>query len=217
MIEIKNLTKSYVTKKGRHYLFKNLSIVFPEKKNIGFLGRNGAGKSTLLRILGGLERQDSGKVITDRRISWPVGQSSFQPSLTGRENVRFVAQIYGYSRENVKDRVNYVRDFAEIGDYFDMPVKTYSSGMKSRLAFGLSMAFDFDYFLIDEAFSAGDPAFKQKCKTVMDDKGKNCNFLIVSHSMKPIQEMCDMVLILDKGQVQIFENVNEGIAAYKKL
>lgn len=164
MIILDNLTKSYRLNSGeRHYVFKNLSFEFPENCSIGLIGANGAGKSTLMRILGGMDIADSGKVKTDKTISWPVGLSGgFQGSLSARDNVKFVSRIYGYESESMREKVSFVEEFAEIGQYFDEPVKTFSSGMRSRVAFGLSMAFDFDYYLIDEAGAVGDAKFKKK-------------------------------------------------------
>ena len=133
-----------MTKKGRHYVFKNINMEFPENKSVGLIGRNGAGKSTLLRVIGGIDRPDSGRIETSKSISWPVGLSGgFQGSLTGRENVKFVSRLYALKKD-LKEKISYVEEFSELGKYFDMPIKTYSSGMKSRLAFGLSMAFKFD-------------------------------------------------------------------------
>ena len=162
MIELQNLTKSYKTPAGRHYLFRDLNVVLPSGKSVGLLGKNGAGKSTLLRIIGGIDRPDAGKVITDQRISWPVGLAAgFQGSMSGRDNVKFLCRLYA-KPEEFADKIAFVEAFAEIGKYFDMPVKTYSSGMRSRLGFGTSLAFDFDYYLIDEVTSVGDAAFKKK-------------------------------------------------------
>ena len=133
MIRIENISKSYATPKGRHYVFKNLSIDLPSGKSVALIGRNGAGKSTLLRMIGGIDRPDSGRIITDKTISWPVGLAGgFQGSLTGRENVKFVARLYATKNE-FKDKVSFVEEFSELGKYFDMPIKTYSSGMRSRL------------------------------------------------------------------------------------
>jgi capsular polysaccharide transport system ATP-binding protein len=217
MIRLEHVTKSYKTRKGRHYVFKDLSLEFPEGKSIGVLGRNGAGKSTMLRLLGRLDFPDSGRIVTNKSISWPVGQGSFQYTLTGRENVRFVAQIYGYNEKFVKATIDKVADFADLGKFFDMPVKTYSTGMKGRLAFGISMAFDFDYYLMDEVFSAGDPSFRVKCDKLMKEKKETSAFLIVSHAMGPILRMCDMAVVLTKGQVDFYEDVREGIKVYQGL
>ena len=142
MFELRNVTKSYLTPNGRRYIFRNLSLAIPPGKNIGLIGRNGAGKSTLMRLLGGADVPDSGTIITDRSISWPVGLTGgFQGSMTGRDNIKFVCRVYGAEGEAMREKVRYVQEFAEIGDWIDEPIKTYSSGMRSRVAFGLSMAF----------------------------------------------------------------------------
>ncbi len=176
MIKIENLTKSYRTPAGRHYVFKNLNIEIPSGKSVAFIGRNGAGKSTLLRMIGGIDRPDSGKIITNKTISWPVGLAGgFQGSLTGRENVKFVARLYA-KQEELKEKIEFVEEFAELGKYFDMPIKTYSSGMRSRLGFGLSMAFKFDYYIVDEVTAVGDAGFKEKCAQLFKERHKESSF-----------------------------------------
>lgn len=217
MIKIENLTKSYRTPKGRHYVFKDLNIELPSGKSIALIGRNGAGKSTLLRMIGGIDRPDSGKIVTDSSISWPVGLSGgFQGSLTGRENVKFVARLYA-KKEELKEKVAFVEAFAELGKYFDMPIKTYSSGMRSRLGFGLSMAFRFDYYLVDEITAVGDARFKQKCERMFNEKNENSNFLMVSHSLYSLSEYCSSALLLDGNHVcEYFDDINEAIVKYKE-
>lgn len=216
MFEIRNLTKSYMTPRGRRYIFRNLSLKIPPDRNIGLIGRNGSGKSTLMRLLGGADTPDSGKVITDKNISWPVGLSGgFQGSLTGRDNVKFVCRVYGATGASMQEKLNFVEDFAEIGKWFDEPVKTYSSGMKSRLAFGLSMAFDFDYYLIDEVMSVGDYHFRNKSTTMFNTKLKQSKIILVSHSMAQIQKLCDIAILLRDGQAHIYEDIREGIKAYQ--
>ncbi|MFA3779820.1 ABC transporter ATP-binding protein [Yersinia sp. 1652 StPb PI] len=216
MIRIENLTKSYRTPAGRHYVFKNLHVEFPANKSVALIGRNGSGKSTLLRVIGGIDRPDSGKVITDKTISWPVGLAGgFQGSLTGRENVKFVARLYAAERE-LREKVAFVEEFAELGKYFDMPIKTYSSGMKSRLGFGLSMAFKFDYYLVDEVTAVGDARFKQKCADLFKSRHQESSFLMVSHSLGSLKEFCDAALFIGRdNQVKYFESVDEAIAVYK--
>ncbi|MGP2408538.1 ABC transporter ATP-binding protein [Yersinia sp. 2553 StPb PI] len=216
MIRIENLTKSYRTPAGRHYVFKNLHVEFPANKSVALIGRNGSGKSTLLRVIGGIDRPDSGKVITDKTISWPVGLAGgFQGSLTGRENVKFVARLYATDRE-LREKVAFVEEFAELGKYFDMPIKTYSSGMKSRLGFGLSMAFKFDYYLVDEVTAVGDARFKQKCADLFKSRHQESSFLMVSHSLGSLKEFCDAALFIGRdNQVKYFESVDEAIAVYK--
>ncbi|MEQ9721835.1 ABC transporter ATP-binding protein [Yersinia alsatica] len=216
MIRIENLTKSYRTPAGCHYVFKNLHVEFPANKSVALIGRNGSGKSTLLRIIGGIDRPDSGQVITDKTISWPVGLAGgFQGSLTGRENVKFVARLYATDSE-LREKVAFVEEFAELGKYFDMPIKTYSSGMKSRLGFGLSMAFKFDYYLVDEVTAVGDARFKQKCADLFKSRHQESSFLMVSHSLGSLKEFCDAALFIGRdNQVKYFESVEEAIAVYK--
>lgn len=216
MIELRELTKSYPTRLGRRYVFRDLTFTFPPGANIGLMGRNGAGKSTLLRLLGGIDTPDRGAVMTDRRISWPVGLSGgFQPSLTASENVAFVCRVYGAYGDELREKLRLVKDFAEIGDYFELPVSTLSSGMRSRVAFGLSMAFDFDYYLIDEIMAVGDPQFRNKSKTLMLEKLARSNVIMTSHNPVDIRQYCNVVLHVDGGQVKVYEDIEEGIRAYQ--
>ncbi|HEA1390255.1 TPA: ABC transporter ATP-binding protein, partial [Escherichia coli] len=195
MIKIENLTKSYRTPTGRHYVFKDLNLEIPSGKSVAFIGRNGAGKSTLLRMIGGIDRPDSGKIITNKTISWPVGLAGgFQGSLTGRENVKFVARLYAKSNE-LHEKIAFVESFSELGKYFDMPLKTYSSGMRSRLGFGLSMAFKFDYYLVDEVTAVGDMRFKSKCLNVFNSKKEESCFIMVSHSLNSLKDYCDIAFV----------------------
>lgn len=215
MIKIENLTKSYRTPQGRHFVFKNLNLELPSGKSVALIGRNGAGKSTLLRMIGGIDRPDSGRIVTDKTISWPVGLSGgFQGSLTGRENVKFVARLYA-KKEELKEKIEFVEDFAELGKYFDMPIKTYSSGMKSRLGFGLSMAFKFDYYLVDEVTAVGDARFKQKCADLFNSRHKEASFLMVSHSLNSLKEYCDVAILLGMNHHSvIYGNVNDAVNEY---
>lgn len=217
MIKIENLTKSYRTPKGRHYVFKDLNVEIPSGKSVALIGRNGAGKSTLLRVIGGIDRPDSGHILSDNTISWPVGLAGgFQGSLTGRENVKFVARLYA-KPEELREKVSFVEEFAELGKYFDMPIKTYSSGMKSRLGFGLSMAFKFDYYLVDEVTAVGDARFKQKCADIFNARHEESSFLMVSHSLGLLKEFCDVALFIGRdNKVKYFDSVGEAILNYKK-
>ncbi|HAL1514768.1 TPA: ABC transporter ATP-binding protein, partial [Escherichia coli] len=196
-------------------IFKDLNIAFPSDKSIALLGRNGAGKSTLLRVIGGIDRPDKGTVITDKTISWPVGLSGgFQGSLTGRENVKFVARLYSKANE-LKNKIEFVEEFSELGKYFDMPIKTYSSGMRSRLGFGLSMAFNFDYYLVDEITAVGDARFKEKCAKLFKAKHSEFNFIMVSHSLHSLKEFCDVAIYLGRNNmVYYFDDVDYAIKQY---
>lgn len=216
MIELKELTKSYVTPKGRHYVFKNLNAILPENKSVALLGKNGAGKSTLLRIIGGIDYADQGQVITNKTISWPVALSGgFQGSLTARQNVRFVARLYVETEEQVAYVVNFVEEFAEIGKYFDMPVKSYSSGMRSRIGFGLSMAFNFDYYLLDEVGAVGDASFRKKSQNLLSELKENSNVIMVSHDLNDLKRNCDVAFLVRDGKAEYFDDIEHALEVYK--
>jgi capsular polysaccharide transport system ATP-binding protein len=216
VISLDNVTKSYMTLRGRNVVFRDLSFDIPEGVNVGLIGRNGAGKSTLMRLVSAVDLPDSGKIITKGRLSWPVGLTGgMQKNLTGRDNVKFVCRVYGLRRTRMHEKIRYVQEFAEIGDYFDQPVSTYSSGMRARLAFGTSMAFDFDYYLIDEVMAVGDATFKAKSREVFKERLQRSKVILVSHNMKLIHRMCNLVVHLDQGQVTLYKNVRKGIAAYR--
>ncbi|MEB3767527.1 ABC transporter ATP-binding protein [Acinetobacter sp. MD2] len=216
MIELRQLTKSYVTPKGRHFVFKDLNAVLPENKSVALLGKNGAGKSTLLRIIGGIDYADSGQVISKKSISWPVALSGgFQGSLTARQNVRFVARLYVSNEDEVQQVVDFVEDFAEIGKYFDMPIKSYSSGMRSRIGFGLSMAFNFDYYLLDEAGAVGDASFRKKSQQLLDNLKEKSNIIMVSHDLNDLTRNCDVAFFVRDGKAEYFDNVQDAVEVYK--
>lgn len=217
MIHLKDLTKSYVTPKGRHYVFKNLNAFLPENKSVALLGKNGAGKSTLLRIIGGIDYADSGQVITNKSISWPVALSGgFQGSLTARQNCRFVARLYLRTKEEIEYVVNFVEEFAEIGKYFDMPMNSFSSGMRSRVGFGLSMAFNFDYYLLDEAGAVGDASFRKKSQKLLDELKERSNIIMVSHDLKDLTKNCDVAFLVRDGQAEYFDDIQHAVEVYKK-
>lgn len=219
MIEVKNLTKSYLHHKGgRKYVFKDLSFTIPTDRNVAIIGRNGAGKSTLMNLLAKVDTPDSGEIITDKSISWPVGLSGgFQGSLSARENVKFIARTQGFRGDALREKVRFVEEFAEIEEYFDLPVKTYSSGMRGRVAFGLSLAFEFDYYLVDEAMSVGDAHFKKKASDAFKEKVGKANIILVTHGMTQVRTMCDLVLVLHGGKATLYDDIEEGIKVYQNL
>ena len=219
MIEVKNLTKSYLHHKGgRKYVFRDLSFTIPTDRNVAIIGRNGAGKSTLMNLLAKVDTPDRGEIITDKSISWPVGLSGgFQGSLSARENVKFIARTQGFRGDALREKVRFVEEFAEIEEYFDLPVKTYSSGMSGRVAFGLSLAFEFDYYLVDEAMSVGDAHFKKKASDAFKDKVGKANIILVTHGMTQVRTMCDLVLVLHGGKATLYDDVEEGIKVYQNL
>lgn len=219
MLIVKNLRKTYNLEGQRKLIFNNLNFTINEGESVAFLGRNGTGKSTLIRILAGCESYDSGLIKTNQRISWPIALTGgFQGSLTGRENVVFICKIFHGSREDIiRSKISYVKKFADIGPYFDRPYKLYSSGMRSRLAFSLSMAFKFDIYLLDEITAVGDIEFKKKCKIAIEEKlKKNSSFISVSNSMTAL-DYVNKVFLIHKGQIEKFEDPKEGYNKYIKM
>jgi capsular polysaccharide transport system ATP-binding protein len=215
MIQLERIYKTYSTNMGPNVVLDGISIAFPPRESIGILGRNGAGKSTLLRIIGGVERPDSGEVVRTGRVSWPIGfAGGFNPTLSGEENCRFVARIYG---ENTDRVVGSARDFAELGNYFCMPVRTYSSGMRALLAFGLSMAIDFDVYLVDEVTAVGDEQFQEKCRRAFLSRRQRSSVIIVSHNLTTIRSYCTRCAVLRRGTLEIFDSVTEAAHVYSEV
>ena len=213
MIELRNLTKIFVVQGRRKVICNNINLVVPSKTSVALLGRNGAGKSTLLKILSGNMEATSGEILTDGSISWPVGfAGSFHPELTGAQNVKFVARIYGVDTDEMSA---FVEDFAELGQHFRLPVRTYSSGMRARLAFGVSMAVPFDCYLVDEVTATGDAAFRDKSRTLFRDRMNNAGSFVVSHSMGQVRDLCDVGLVLENGQATYYEDLEEAIAHHE--
>jgi capsular polysaccharide transport system ATP-binding protein len=212
MISLQNVYKTYPTNAGRKVVLADVNVAFEACESVGILGRNGAGKSTLLRILSGVEKPDSGTVMRNGRVSWPIGFSGgFSPSLTGEENARFVARIYGESHQRV---VESAKGFADLGDYFRMPVRTYSSGMRARLAFALSMAIDFDIYLVDEITAVGDKSFQEKCRKAFADRQARSSVIIVSHHLGTIRSYCKRCAVLSGGQLRVYDSVTDAARHY---
>lgn len=214
MIQVTNLTKSFTYSGKRVVVLDNISFTIATGESVAILGRNGAGKSTLLRLLGGIDLPDSGKIESDVSISWPVGgKSGFQGSLTGRENVAFVSRIYA-DKQDIAQRIRDVEEFAELGEYFDRPFRTYSKGMRARVAFGLSVAFPFDVYLIDEITGAGDQRFRDKSMRILIEKKKCSDFLMVDHNLWGLKIHCDRAFILDHGKIEEFDSVDTAVEVH---
>ncbi|WP_122983302.1 ABC transporter ATP-binding protein [Halomonas caseinilytica] len=214
MIEIRNLYKRYHNHHGSDWVLRDINLTIPKGVSVGLVGRNGAGKSTLLRLIAGMDMPERGSIHRGCRVSWPIGLSGgFQGSMTGRQNVKFVARVHG-GRQNVQDIIERVRDFAEIGEAFDEPIKTYSSGMRARLNFGLSLAFDFDVYLSDEATSVGDRAFKAKASKAFKDKVGQASVIMVSHGEGILKELCQAGIYLRDGEATWYDDIKDAIAAY---
>jgi capsular polysaccharide transport system ATP-binding protein len=215
MIQLNDVFKFYKTKEQTRIILDHVSVVFESGWSYGVLGVNGAGKSTTMRMLAGTELPNSGRVRRTARVSWPLGfAGGFHPEMTGRENLSFVARCYG---EDVQAVTRFVVDFAEIGTYIDAPVKTYSSGMMTRLAFGLSMAIPFEVYLIDEVTAVGDARFQRRCEEVFAKRRANADLIVISHSMATIKQYCQRGCVIVDGQIIMFENVDEAIDVYAKL
>jgi capsular polysaccharide transport system ATP-binding protein len=215
MIDCEKVTKSYPMGSGRKRVLNELSLQITPGEHIGFLGRNGAGKTTLIKLIGGVELPTSGKIRRKMRVSWPLGfTGAFQGSLTGYDNARFIARIYGHEYRDIRD---FVEDFTELGPQLRMPVKTYSSGMRARLAFALSIAIEFDCYLIDEVIMVGDANFHQKCHYELFEKRHDRALVLASHSSELIREFCDRALVLHEGHGTIYSDVNEALDVYAAL
>lgn len=217
MIQLENVSKYYATPAGRHYVLDNVSFTIPEKAHVGVLGPNGAGKSTLMRLLAGVDIPNKGKIIRTGSISWPMGlANSMQGSLTGKENAKFACRIQGIRSEDIAGIIDGIREFAEIGHYFDMPVRTYSSGMRARLNFAIAMAFVFDCYIIDELTAVGDKNFRQKSARVFKEKRNTASFIKVSHNLGELRSECNMGLVLNKGQATLYDSIEEALKVYQK-
>lgn len=215
MIYCDNLTKSYPMGSGRKQVLRGLDLTIRPGEHVGFLGRNGSGKTTLIKLIGGVELPTSGKVNRKMSVSWPLGfGGGFQGSLTGYDNARFISRIYGHEYREIRD---FVEDFTELGRQLKMPVKTYSSGMRARLAFALSLAIEFDCYLIDEVIMVGDANFHQKCHYELFEKRGDRALVLASHSPELIREFCDRAMVLHQGQGTMYSDVNAALEVYSAL
>ena len=215
MIRFENLTKSFRLYGDRKVVIDRLNMILPTGRSLALLGRNGAGKSTLLQIVAGTMRPDSGRVVSDGTISWPVGLGgSFHKELTGAQNVRFIARVYGVDADAL---VEFVEDFAELGKFYRMPVRSYSSGMKARLTFGASMGIKFDTYLVDETTAVGDQAFKQKSRAIFAERMEHSSGIMVNHSMRQLRQFCNAGLVLEQGKMSYFEDLEEAIDLHERL
>jgi capsular polysaccharide transport system ATP-binding protein len=215
MIKLDRVFKFYRSAGIVKIVLDHVSVLFETGHSYGLMGVNGAGKSTTMRLIGGTELPNSGRVRRTVRVSWPLGfATGFHPLMTGRENVKFVARAYG---ADVRKTMDFVDDFSEIGDYIDAPIRTYSSGMMARLSFGLSMAIEFDCYLVDEITAVGDARFQERCRVAFDARRKKADVIMVSHSMQTITEYCDRGGVIVDGQIVMFADVDGAIAVYNRL
>lgn len=214
MIELRRLSKEFLIKGVRHTLFDNINVDIPSRKSVALLGRNGSGKTTLLRMIAGIIEATRGEILTDGTISWPVGfAGSFHPDLTGAQNARFVARIYGIDTDQLTE---VVENFAGLGQHFHLPFRSYSSGMRSRLAFGVSISIPFDTYLVDEVTSVGDGAFRNRSVEVFKSRMETAGAIVVSHSMPTLRSMCEAGMVLDRGQVRYYDDIDCAIEDHKE-
>jgi capsular polysaccharide transport system ATP-binding protein len=210
MIILDRVHKAYRTIEGRNVVLNDVSLRIPEGRSLGVLGANGAGKSTLIRLLAGTELPDVGRITRGgRTVSFPLGfGGTMHRDLNGRENVVFLARLYGVDEH---DAVAFVADFAELGEYFHMPVRTYSSGMSAKLAFGACLAIQFDVYLIDEVTSVGDARFRAKCLQAFHQRMDRADVIMVSHDYETMRAYCDAGAVLIDGRITLFDDLEEAI------
>ncbi|MCV2890855.1 ABC transporter ATP-binding protein [Ruegeria aquimaris] len=210
MIRLENLNKAFHFRGQQKVVADNLNLTFPSGVSVGLLGRNGAGKSTLLRMIAGSIEPDSGRIRTSGTISWPVGLAGgFHQDLTGSQNVRFIARVYGVDTEEL---LYFVESFAELGIHFHQPVRTYSSGMRARLGFGVSMGIPFDTYLVDEVTSVGDENFRVKAQALFKERMRNAGAIVVTHAPPMMRQMCEAGAVLVDGRLHYFDDVGDAIA-----
>ncbi|MEX3693368.1 ABC transporter ATP-binding protein [Paraburkholderia sp. BR14263] len=212
MISLQRVTKWYGSSAGRRRVLDDVSFELARGQRIGILGANGAGKSTLIRVLAGVEHASSGSIYRGMSLSWPLAFSGgFQSSLTGLDNLRFIARIY--RRDEARMR-SFVDDFAQLGPYLKEPVKVYSSGMRARLAFALSIAVEFDCFLVDEVIAVGDQTFQERCREELFVKRRDRSMILVSHDPNLVRQHCDLAAILDRGRITVYDSPDEAYSIY---
>ncbi|MFE1599104.1 ABC transporter ATP-binding protein [Methylobacterium sp. ID0610] len=215
MIRFENVTKVYKTSGHRRTVLDRASFTMRSGVSYGILGINGAGKSTMIRMMAGAEGLTKGRIIRTSRVSWPLGfAGGFHPMMTGKENAIFVARVYGEDPRKVLD---FVTDFAEIGDYINVPIRTYSSGMSSRFNFGMSMAIPFDTYLIDEITSVGDARFQARCEEVWSKRRANADIIMCSHNMDVLRQYSSEGIVLANGRAVIYSDINDAIEVYQRL
>ncbi|OOY17125.1 ABC transporter ATP-binding protein [Thioclava sp. DLFJ4-1] len=214
MIRLQNLSKRFRVPGGEKVVARNICTSFPSGRSVALLGRNGAGKSTLLQMIAGTARPDRGRVIARGSVSFPVGfAGSFHNDLTGAQNCRFIARIYGVDTDEM---VAFVEATAELGAHFRMPLRSYSSGMRARLAFAASMAISFDTYLVGEITAVGDAAFREKSAALFRDRLKDAGAVVVSHSMNQLREICDCGAVLERGRLEFFDDLNAAITCHER-
>lgn len=216
MILVENVHKRYTTKHGvGDWVLRGVNLLIPRGRSVGLVGANGAGKSTLLRIIGGADYATRGKVTRYCRVSWPMGNGGVEATLTGRQNAKFICRVHGFEDE-LNERIKRIEEFADIGNAFDKPVLTYSSGMRSRLQFALSLAFDFDVYISDEVTAAGDASFRAKAAAAFKNLSSKASIIMVSHENGTLKQFCESGIFLHNGTATWFDKLDDALLAYKE-
>ena len=216
MIRVEGVYKRYQTDHGPGpWVLRDVNFTIPLRTNVGLIGANGAGKSTLLRLIGGIDQPTRGRVERRCRVSWPMAGGGLQRQLTGRENAKFVCRIHGHEHD-MPDRLERIADFADIGAAFDEPVQTYSGGMRSRLQFALSLAFDFEVYISDEVTAAGDVAFRRRAVEAFRSMADRAGLIMVAHSEETLRQFCSAGILLQAGVATWFDDIDDALGAYKE-
>ena len=215
MIVVNDVHKRYRTRHGvGDWILRGVSFTIPRNTNVGLVGANGAGKSTLLRIIGGIDYPSKGTVERHCRVSWPMGQGGLEGTLTGRQNAKFVCRVHGHEHD-LAEKLAYIQDFSGLGKAFDEPVYTYSTGMRSRLQFGLSLAFEFDVYISDEVTAAGDAAFRRKTADAFKAMVDRTGLIMVTHNEGELRQFCRSGLLIHQGKTHWFDAIDDALSAYK--
>jgi capsular polysaccharide transport system ATP-binding protein len=216
MIVVENVYKRYITEHGAgKWILRGVNLMIPPKQSVALIGKNGAGKSTLLRIIGGVDHPTKGRVDRRSRVSWPMGAGGLEGTLTGRQNAKFVCRVHGRESE-LKERIDFIQSFAELGEAFDNPVQTYSSGMRSRLQFALSLAFDFDVYISDEVTAAGDAGFRKKASDAFKNRTNEASVIMVSHDESTLRSFCKSGIWIHDGRTYWFDALEDALKEYKE-
>lgn len=216
MIQVEDVYKRYQTRHGvGDWVLRGIDFTIPLHLNVGLIGANGAGKSTLLRIIGGVDEPNKGCVKRRCQVSWPMGGGGLEPTLTGRQNAKFVCRLYG-NEADIPDRLAFIKEFSGIGAAFDAPVYTYSSGMRSRLQFSMSLAFDFDVYISDEVTSAGDATFRRRAAHAFKNMTRKASLIMVAHGEEMLKQFCQAGIWLHQGKAYWFDQIDDAFKAYKE-
>ena len=215
MIIVNDVHKRYRTEHGMgKWVLQGVNFTIPRHLNVGLIGKNGAGKSTLLRMIGGADHPTKGSIERRCKVSWPMGQGGLEGTLSGRQNAKFVCRVHGHQAD-LADRLAFIQDFSELGAAFDEPVSTYSSGMRSRLQFGLSLAFDFDVYISDEVTAAGDAAFRQKAANAFKSMTSQAGLIMVAHDEGTLRDFCQAGVWIHDGKAHWFDDIEDALKAYR--